>query len=1092
MRTLTILCAILTQFSQATLRVGLVSLDAVTPQSYSFQLYLLQYEGNLESVEQWIDEMKLDVVFDLSHSEFASAQISRLSTPYNFVHILSWSETLVERFDAVYPHLTRDYQLAAGEAVLKQLQISELMVLTNDFRIPEKLSIAFDVVAFATVIEDTPQISLDKLVSRVFKSEGVRTLIIDLPAELTEKALISLGRARMMVEGYAFICSPQATWLSKAANYIGPLMIVESGNELAASALDLELLSLEWGLKQSYNNSSCKFNLKSCLKAIYQSKSLKLLNLVGSEMEEVGTLIGEKVFLSKNIRYPGDALYFDPTKPVIIHLSTLSNSKNTAGETDPGNTEAFKGYFVAEQEVLNSNFLGRFKLQSKEIECSSSVSDPQFTYSCLSRMQFDLGIAIIGSYSSRSTITLLDAMKRLNITTPVIGSQSTSSELSSKYTWPNFVRTIKPSITIVPGVTKFLIKFGYTSVNLYYSDEPYGQDFANAMLQSLAFNNIEVVNPTSTRAITDEVVLKPMDFLDIGQKFIDSGIRPAIILSMPEHKTALIDIFWASGVKTEDVNFFFDVQDSCLWANSSSTEVVAKRMAIALYSFSFEQTSFAGPLGEASYKVITEATQTPASSGQCQYFDSCYLLAYALHAMILRGEDYEVHAELDSQLRDTTFYGCTGKVAIDKDSNDRRDQDSDVFNLQKIDGIYQSVLVLTVSPTSIQLASEIAPFIWPGGGSTSPKLNRLNYKNCPFAEEHRHDFEKGKDLVFWLSAFYFAFVAVIAVTIYLMHTLKNSVEMLKEPAQVSFQDRLVLGLVLLDFLQYVGHGPVLQNGSNPIQNLSRYISDGSYGPNVYAEGVYWKILNTVIVVVFLWVLFSIFLWIRSKGIRFRCLEWITDAAEIFIPWLGGALFLPITSVLFDTFICIEAHGPPDHDLDFKDSFLYRDCYQDCWVGPHLKYAFISSIALVIYFPVTVLTRPRWQEIYQDIHVKTRPTFYLQKNLVEVTLVVIHKGVLEKSKLVHGVLFIIVVLLHMTLSIFNKPFNYPRLNLWFYFSMLLVAWGGIISLIEDHFSTFSGAYLAGLFFGLFAVLSKGYFSSRSGTATQAVPEHAHLS
>jgi hypothetical protein len=45
---------------------------------------------------------------------------------------------------------------------------------------------------------------VDKVVSRTLKPEGVRTVVLDLTANLTQKAFLSLGKARMMKQGYAY------------------------------------------------------------------------------------------------------------------------------------------------------------------------------------------------------------------------------------------------------------------------------------------------------------------------------------------------------------------------------------------------------------------------------------------------------------------------------------------------------------------------------------------------------------------------------------------------------------------------------------------------------------------------------------------------------------------------------------------------------------------------------------------------------------------------------------------------------------------------------------------------------------------------
>jgi hypothetical protein len=184
-----------------------------------------------------------------------------------------------------------------------------------------------------------------------------------------------------------------------------------------------------------------------------------------------------------------------------------------------------------------------------------------------------------------------------------------------------------------------------------------------------------------------------------------------------------------------------------------------------------------------------------------------------------------------------------------------------------------------------------------------------------------------------------------------------------------------------------------------------------------------------------------------------------------MPLLGNALFLPITSVLFDIFICEEAHSPIKSELDYSDSFMFRDCNEDCWGGLHRRYVVAVSIALVLYHPITVITRPLWQELVPDMHLKTRQTFYLQKSLVEVILVGIRRGLRSRSRVAHGLVYIAVIFIHLILCLIRKPFNYQRLNLWFYFSMSMVIIIGTTTLLEGSISGFAGPYALGLMFGV---------------------------
>jgi hypothetical protein len=264
---------------QSKLRVGVLTSDDAevsSRPSYSFDLYLL----SSQTFEVDIEDLQLDLVYDLSYSQLKSHAVSVLAKRIGFVQVVQWSEDFAYKIGALYPHLSRVGQLEAGIATLSALSIKEMLLLTDEFTASEKFKENFEVVAAAVVVEGTPQTSLDKIATRTFKSEGVRTLVVDLPDDLTEMAFTSFDRAHMMKEGYVVICSPHTSWLNPKSEFQGPLLLLEEGTETAASLLESKLLSLDWAIKQVADVSGCSINLKGCLAAAFARRKLKLLNLL--------------------------------------------------------------------------------------------------------------------------------------------------------------------------------------------------------------------------------------------------------------------------------------------------------------------------------------------------------------------------------------------------------------------------------------------------------------------------------------------------------------------------------------------------------------------------------------------------------------------------------------------------------------------------------------------------------------------------------------------------------------------------------------------------------------------------------------------
>jgi hypothetical protein len=138
--------------------------------------------------------------------------------------------------------------------------------------------------------------------------------------------------------------------------------------------------------------------------------------------------------------------------------------------------------------------------------------------------------------------------------------------------------------------------------------------------------------------------------------------------------------------------------------------------------------------------------------------------------------------------------------------------------------------------------------------------------------------------------------------------------------------------------------------------------------------------------------------------------------------------------------------------------MFRDCYEDCWTGKHLGFAIAAGIALVIYHPVTVVTRPLWQLYETDLHILTRPTFYLQKSLVDVIIVVIRRTLRKQYQTAHAIVYLVVFSIHLSYCVVRRPYNYARTNLWQCTSLCICIWTSSFCLMQlylDFLSTASG-------------------------------------
>jgi hypothetical protein len=143
------------------------------------------------------------------------------------------------------------------------------------------------------------------------------------------------------------------------------------------------------------------------------------------------------------------------------------------------------------------------------------------------------------------------------------------------------------------------------------------------------------------------------------------------------------------------------------------------------------------------------------------------------------------------------------------------------------------------------------------------------------------------------------------------------------------------------------------------------------------EGVYWIVLtcvNCLSLLMLILYIFNVFM-IRGAFPKSGLMANLKSLSDTILPIIGNILFLPIISISLEVFICTETSGD-----DLADSFLHKDCYQTCWVDEHLTYAIISSLCLVVYLPVAVYMRPKWQEYQHDLHIITLPRSLIIKSI----------------------------------------------------------------------------------------------------------------
>jgi hypothetical protein len=141
------------------------------------------------------------------------------------------------------------------------------------------------------------------------------------------------------------------------------------------------------------------------------------------------------------------------------------------------------------------------------------------------------------------------------------------------------------------------------------------------------------------------------------------------------------------------------------------------------------------------------------------------------------------------------------------------------------------------------------------------------------------------------------------------------------------------------------------------------------------EGTFWIVVNVLLSIAPIYIALFIVIHFDLKS-RFPDSYLISVAASfamVLLPFFGNVIFMPYIGILLSVFICYETSGD-----DLGDSFLEKDCYENCWQDEHLLYAIFTGLALVLYEPLSVYMRPLWQELQHDLNIITSPHFIMTK------------------------------------------------------------------------------------------------------------------
>ncbi|CAG9332921.1 unnamed protein product [Blepharisma stoltei] len=893
--------------------------------------------------------------------------------------------------------------------------------------------------------------NIDELVNRIIAPLGTTLYYIFMNYTDSYKLQNALLSAKLLTSGNGIVLDQKSGY---ECSIDGALIITDKGQEFVISDEDYlkssikSIVSYLLSHIRTESSSEIFFHLNSLFKSHYGNRNFSLINTQEGKREIIGEIIDEKLFLFKNITFPGNISEIPKSQKKILQLSIEAGSTNPTGPALPIGLIGGYGSYAARDIINNgdSDLLNNFQISLTNFDCGVSIYNATFANTCYSKNKENFGLGHISAWGSVMAIGSMSSFKQLNLTFPIVSATNGDTTLSSTTNFPMYMRVQLSYSYAYSLVPIFIRALGWEKVAVLYQNDTWGLSGYYFLIQSIKSHDLSLINPESSRAFPpnlDRDGLKKYSY--ILQEIIDCQARFLIFIFQYPSAYYIFEEFYDLGLRKGDLVFFTTLTDLVTLAGYDNVHKY-KVYEIAIPIITTYGQSWVGPLGTKALAHINKDYGGIINSYSCFYFDALFLMVYALDYMINRGLDYSNPFKLQEIMRNQQFYGCTGQVIIEKGSNDRIVQVFEII-LNKLDenGNLAYYIMGEFRPQSTQLIKIQEPLLYADGSTVKPTdLRNKNYE-CPFPNRLVKTFAKGRALVFGIC-FGIAGISLF-ITIYIWKRWwEISIEPLEAKKEISLQDFIVGATMFIEFFQFSSMGPDFSPINSALASVSDTLSLSLDHIIKLKNGVFWIVVNAVFGSIGLWVILCsvILLRLDEKFPHNFMLRNLNTLADYFMPILGDLCFIPFISVCLDIFLCDQSIGD-----NFTDSFLAQDCYYFCWEGEHLAYAILSIFALMAYEPLAVFCRPLWQELQPLLHVKAAPLFLMVKTMVQITLIVMNKTVKRAQSALHGALFITVMVLYIIFLCKFKPYNYARYSWWQTLILIGVVWLAFLSIISQN-------------------------------------------
>lgn len=994
------------------------------------------------SRERELEDGEMEVVFDYMFNETLSGVVESLVEPERYFGM--WrrtEESLVDYIEAFSAYLQafslQSIYLIADTQPHNLFQSHHLLsrfpsIFPHTSTLPSALSLP-DCLWF---------------ISRAIKSRGVLAIAFLVDPATAFNCITALDRLKLNRPGYVYFLSQEASEYrykegETTALHRNGLLVVAGKEAEARTAALYEQNKIQIRLTTLQNDHSNSPNNRYFLYSVQENR----LILAFSTPEPPLNL--------SILPFPGNSTgLIRLSKPSIL-ASVNYQMTNLDGSTSPLNPMIMRGFQVAFEEInKRSDLIPDYIMRNSSVNFTGIINNLEVTKGRIRSQVGKVGVIHMSPPFSQAVTTTFEAFKALNITVPITGS-TLGSELTDKERYPLYVRTRAGFRYVAVMMCQVFTYFHWKNIAVLYQQDKGEFEGSYHIFREIASQySMNITNEEGKRGTPAYITANnTSDFERSIEAITASDTRVIVILSNAYF--SILDIMYDMGIRDGYEIVVTQGMSELFFSDKS----YFKRRIVNKGGLMFYPAQFVGPIGETVRQRLLAIDGNNYISNTCLYYDAAMLYFHATNHLLESGQDYEDPLTLIETMRTTRFQGCSGRVTISPDSNDREPGEIQIHNFQYDESTdnYTIQLVGSYNPFLMQPYKRLQVEIqWPNGekafGDTKPK-----YKECGYLLENVRYVRTG-EIVGCGIVLGLALLTTFATILTRKLLLKGHWNPAMEVHTITSYDISVYALGIMDFFIFGSLGPSVTRMKEltGFQNSAILVFDRLQEVSGHS---YWTRLTISITFSAFWLCLIAVKSTRLSTIRgFHTISSFTTAVS---PFFISLAFMPLITALMQVYMCTQGLGST-----FTDTIMDADCATHCWSEDHLKFAIPSAILIVLLHFVGVFYRVQLENQH-DIQVN--PKAVLIKMTTLVMLSSLQVTIRANRPDLHAYFYFAIMAVFTLLISVYEEFNYQRLNMWTWLIYIAVILFAVVAFLQTKVSGKGGLIAMAVLAGVYCIL-----------------------